>query len=308
MKEITGNLKRDMRELLGESAHLFTGFFKRGACTVRAVADKWKSFARDISSAVDELMKPPFLEGGPEAPAPLLSPELEPIVTVVESTDERFPVKLQMPLSQAERHIREVNRQYRKDDPEHQTVKVKIDYMKDGQTDRYFLPLKIGAAGSLLEQMREHVDSFRTDREKVSQLFHELPEEYRESAKEELTPFLDESLSNLSSSVLRYFQHHYDISELERHLKMQAAQMPEKMQSAFLNAQKEVVDNLRQSANAGITPEPIPTKERASCVAEPPRPAETERPRQSVKVKLRQVKKDHAGQKIPSKLHAGPQR
>ena len=68
MKEITGNLKQDVKDLLGESASLFTGFFKRGACTVRAVADKWKAFAHDISAAVDDLMKPPFAEGGPEAP------------------------------------------------------------------------------------------------------------------------------------------------------------------------------------------------------------------------------------------------
>lgn len=59
MKEITGNLKQDVKDLLGESASLFTGFFKRGACTVRAVADKWKAFAHDISAAVDDLMKPP---------------------------------------------------------------------------------------------------------------------------------------------------------------------------------------------------------------------------------------------------------
>ena len=60
MKEITGNLKRDMRDLVDESAHVVTGFFKRGVCTVRAVADKWRAFTQDISAAVDELMKPPF--------------------------------------------------------------------------------------------------------------------------------------------------------------------------------------------------------------------------------------------------------
>lgn len=79
MKEITGNLKQDVKDLLGESASLFTGFFKRGACTVRAVADKWKAFAHDISAAVDDLMKPPFAEGGPEAPMVSLDPEGEPI-------------------------------------------------------------------------------------------------------------------------------------------------------------------------------------------------------------------------------------
>lgn len=78
MKEITGNLKQDVKDLLGESASLFTGFFKRGACTVRAVADKWKAFAHDISAAVDDLMKPPFAEGGPEAPMVSLDPEGEP--------------------------------------------------------------------------------------------------------------------------------------------------------------------------------------------------------------------------------------
>ena len=70
MGEITGNLKRDVKDLLDESASLVTGFFKRGLCTVRAVADKWKAFAHDISDAVDTLMQPPFAEGGPEAPAP----------------------------------------------------------------------------------------------------------------------------------------------------------------------------------------------------------------------------------------------
>ena len=30
MGEITGNLKRDMKDLLSESANLVTGFFKRG--------------------------------------------------------------------------------------------------------------------------------------------------------------------------------------------------------------------------------------------------------------------------------------
>ena len=91
MKEITGNLKQDVKDLLGESASLFTGFFKRGVCTVRAVADKWKAFAHDISAAVDDLMKPPFAEGGPEAPMVNLDPEGEPIVTVTESMDERSP-------------------------------------------------------------------------------------------------------------------------------------------------------------------------------------------------------------------------
>lgn len=157
MKEITGNLKQDVKDLLGESASLFTGFFKRGACTVRAVADKWKAFAHDISAAVDDLMKPPFAEGGPEAPMVSLDPEGEPIVTVMESMDERFPIGKQMSLSQAEEYVRQVDQEYREAERTPQAVKVKIDYMKDGRTDRYWLPLEIGAGGSLLEQMQTHV-------------------------------------------------------------------------------------------------------------------------------------------------------
>ena len=79
MREITGNLRRDMKDLLGESAHIVTGFFKRGVCTVRAVADKWRTFTQDISAAVDELMKPPFLEGGPDAPLSTMEEGAEPM-------------------------------------------------------------------------------------------------------------------------------------------------------------------------------------------------------------------------------------
>ena len=43
------------------------------------MADKWKAFAHDISAAVDDLMKPPFAEGGPEAPMVSLDPEGEPM-------------------------------------------------------------------------------------------------------------------------------------------------------------------------------------------------------------------------------------
>lgn len=92
MREITGNLRRDMKDLLGESAHIVTGFFKRGVCTVRAVADKWRTFTQDISAAVDELMKPPFLEGGPDAPLSTMEEGAEPIVTVTGIIDRNFPI------------------------------------------------------------------------------------------------------------------------------------------------------------------------------------------------------------------------
>ena len=227
MKEITGNLRQDVKDLLGESASLFTGFFKRGVCTVRAVADKWKAFAHDISGTVDELMKPPFAEGGPEAPAPQLNSKDEPMVTVVESTDEHFPEKLQMPLSQAERRVLQISELYRAHNQEPQPVKVKIDYMKNGQTDRYFLPLQIGAGGSLLSQMREHISSYQANQEKISQLFHSVPDEYRKVLQKELTPFLHNSLDGLSKELLPYFQWHCGVGELGRQLEEQADMLPE---------------------------------------------------------------------------------
>ncbi|MFR3921652.1 MAG: hypothetical protein ACLTYN_06385 [Dysosmobacter welbionis] len=61
-----------------------------------------ESIAHDISAAVDDLMKPPFAEGGPEAPMVSLDPEGEPIVTITESMDERFPTGKQMSLPSGE--------------------------------------------------------------------------------------------------------------------------------------------------------------------------------------------------------------
>ena len=46
MGEITDNLKKDVKDLLSESANIVTGFFKRGLCTVRAVADSGKRSRR----------------------------------------------------------------------------------------------------------------------------------------------------------------------------------------------------------------------------------------------------------------------
>ena len=51
MKEIAGNLRRDVKDLLGESANIVTGIFKDGLCTVRGAANRWRNFTRDISGA-----------------------------------------------------------------------------------------------------------------------------------------------------------------------------------------------------------------------------------------------------------------
>ena len=304
MKEITGNLRQDVKDLLGESASLFTGFFKRGVCTVRAVADKWKAFAHDISGTVDELMKPPFAEGGPEAPAPQLNSKDEPMVTVVESTDEHFPEKLQMPLSQAERRVLQISELYRAHNQEPQPVKVKIDYMKNGQTDRYFLPLQIG--------------SYQANQEKISQLFHSVPDEYRKVLQKELTPFLHNSLDGLSKELLPYFQWHCGVGELGRQLEEQADMLPENERASFRSGVQEALDGLRQSINLGNIPEPPALyrertaqqeADRTALLAKAPRQF-----RESAKVRLQQLQKSEdkasplpqhePGRPVKSKYHS----
>ncbi len=83
-----------------------------------------------------------------------LDSEGEPIVTITESMDERFPLANRC-LSPKRRimyarWIRSTGRLKRTP----QAVKVKIDYMKDGRTDRYWLPLEIGAGGSFWNRCR----------------------------------------------------------------------------------------------------------------------------------------------------------
>lgn len=310
MKEITGNLKQDVKDLLGESANLFTGFFKRGACTVRAVSDKWKDFARDISTAVDALMKSPFAEDGPEAPVMELSPDAEPMVTVVESIEGNLPIGRQMTLSQANEEIRRLDMQYQEKEWIAQPVKVKIDYTRNGQTDRYWLPLQIGAGGGLLGQMKARLDSYRTDPETVSRLFDTIPEEHRAAFEAELTPFVNENVNKLSTGLLHYFHRHCDIAALEQQFDTQASVLPEKEQPSFRTGAEKTVVGLRRAINTGVPMEqPTVQRERAVTPAQPETADHQpirEKPRQSVRVRLREIKETEAGQPAPVKVRVRP--
>ena len=104
MKEIAGNLRRDVKDLLGESANIVTGLFKDGLCTVRGAAARWRNFTHDISGAFASLFK-----STNEAILPDLSPEQQPIVTIMESMDENLPVGTHMTLSEAETRIGDFN-------------------------------------------------------------------------------------------------------------------------------------------------------------------------------------------------------
>ena len=167
MSEIARDLKKDVKELLFESAAVVTSFFKRGLCTVRAAADKWKTFARNVSTAADELMKPPLIQEM-EVPATDLLPTDEPVVTVVESGDLNFPVGMKLSLSAANEYVRQMDAlSYDAKSTPH-TVRIKIDYTQGETRDRYTFPLQIGSGrGGLLEQMERNLAYYRADPERI---------------------------------------------------------------------------------------------------------------------------------------------
>lgn len=297
MKEIAGNLRRDVKDLLGESANIVTGLFKNGLCTVRGAANRWRNFTRDISGAFVSLFNSPG-----EALLPDLSPEQQPIVTVMESADEHLPVGARMTLSEAETRIGELNRDYWDSDEPERPVRVAIDYMLDGEVDRYYLPLTTGpGCRSMLEQMEYLVETNLNHPEEVSQLFADAPAGLRELLHEQFGPQLHSDLQKLAGRVMTFFQQHYTITKLEQQFQAQAAIMPEKEKEKFLEYAKAAVTDLRKAANTSKTI--APAQERAAPVS--PAPArDGEKPRQSVKVKLRQIKQERA--KVPARVKSRP--
>ncbi len=280
MKEIAGNLRRDVKDLLNESANIVTGFFKNGLCTVRGAASRWRNFTRDISGAFVSLFK-----SAKEATLPGLSPEQEPTVTVMESADEHLPVGTRMTLSEAETRIMTLNREYWNTDEPSRPVKVAIDYMLDGETDRYWLPLNTGPDhGSMLEQMQLLVKTSLDRQENEAWLFGGAPAGLRELLHEQFGPQVHDDLEKLATRVIGFFQQHYTITRLEQQFEAQAAVMPEKEKGKFLAYTKTAVTDLRKATNTSQTSAPVQERTAPS--------RNDDRPRQSVKVKLRQIKED----------------
>lgn len=305
MKEITGNLRQDVKDLLSESAKLVTGFFKRGVCTVQAVADKWKAFARDISTAVDTLMEPPFVGNGPEAPVQELDPAAEPIVTVMESEDSRFPVGMKLPLSQANELMGKADMEQSEAGRPPVPIQLKIDYTKDGHTDRYWLPVEIGTGGNLLTQMEKHIDKYLTSPEEVARLFQDVPEQYQGELFTMFAPLLKQGLRDLSTGVLNYFRRHCDISTLEHTSVLQAQALPEAQRESLLVSTNLAVRTLRRAANT--SQQPIAQHEHEH---EQQRPPQVVLPssRRSVKQKLRAIKESQPNRASPHKGRTAPQR
>lgn len=153
LKEIAGDLKRDVKDLLDESARIVTGMFKQGFCTSNGLQKCWKTFTHGLSSFAKALSDPDLF-------APKVLPEHQPLVTVKESDCEDLPVGTQMSLYEAEQRIEELNQARWDHDRPAESVKVVIDYRMDDEQDRYYLPLLIEAGrDSMLTQMRNLVES-----------------------------------------------------------------------------------------------------------------------------------------------------
>ncbi len=297
MKEIAGNLHRDVKDLLQESANIVTGFFKDGLCTVRGAVDRWKNFTHDISGAFVSLFQP----GSRDAAMPDILPDQGPIVTVMESGDPDLPVGTCLRISEMEARIGELNRDYDSLDKPDYPVRLAIDYRMDGEVDRYWLPITTGPGwGPMLEQMHNYVDSCLKDPAGVTAPFYDAPAGLAELLHESFGPQLQDDLEKLSTRVLGFFQQHCTISQLEQQFGKQAMAMPEKERNNFLQGMRKTIRGLREATNTGQGLDPV--RERTAPTRE-----ETP-PRQSVKVKLNKIKREQAKGPIHVKARTVPER
>ena len=289
MKEIAGNLKRDVKDLLGESASIVAGFFKQGLCTVRGAATRWKNFTSGISDAVGMLFQP-FEHTLPPKP----SPEQQPMVTVMESDAPELPAGTRMTLHEAERRIEQVGRERWNSDDRVSSVKVAIDYTMEGEQDRYWLPLKIGEGRvSMLDQMEDYVTTCFHHPDVATRDFYNAPEGLGALLHEQFGPQLHDDLEKLSTKVLGFFRQHSTISRLEEQFETQAEALPEREREKFKADMGKTIINLRLAANTGQQPAP------AQQTEQPP-VADTSRPRRSVKLRLRQIKGELAAEPAPA--------
>lgn len=297
MKEIAENLKRDVKDLLGESANIVAGFFKKGLCTVRGAATRWKNFTQDISGAVGTLFQP-FENALPPTP-PLDS---QPMVTVMESDDPELPVGTRMTLYEAETRIEELNHDWDYDGPG-KAVTVAIDYIMEGEQDRYWLPLSTGPGClPMLEQMENYVTGCLRFPGATTQDFYLAPEGLGALLHEHFGPQLQTDLEKLSTKVLHFFRQHSSISRMEQQFEVQTQAMPEKEQDKFRRSMAETVINLRRAANTGQVLPPAPEKSQ-----EQPAPVERsgqdegQQPRRPVKLKLQEIRARQGHRPDPQK-------
>ena len=137
--------------------------------------------------------------------------------------------------------------------------------------------------------------------EEVARLFEDAPAGLRELLHEQFGPQLHDDLEKLAGRVLTFFQQHHTITKLEQQFQTQAAAMPQKEKEKFLEYAKAAVTDLRKAANTSKTI--APSQERAAPVSAAP-VRSGDRPRQSVKVKLHQIKKERS--RAPTRVKSRP--
>lgn len=180
-------------------------------------------------------------------------------------------------------------------------VKVAIDYTMEGEQDRYWLPLRMGAGcGSMLAQMSDYVTACLSSPDIITLDFYMAPKEMGTLLHEHFGPQLQTDLEKLSTKVLGFFHQHCTISRLEQQFEVQALAMPEKEQEKFRTSAKEAIVDLRRATNTGQQrPAAQHEQERSNqpeAAAAPttptvkPRQKTGEKAQRSVKVKLRQIK------------------
>ena len=122
---------------------------------------------------------------------------------------------------------------------------------------------------------------------------------------EQFGPQLQTGLEQLAGGVINLFQQHYTITRLEQQFETQAMAIPEKEQEKFLQHAKAAITDLRKAANTSKTI--APAQERTAPVSAAPA-RDGDRPRQSVKVKLHQIKKEQSQVQPCAKSRPAPER
>lgn len=281
-----------MKDLLREGAGLVSRFIRKGLCTVRDMAEKWKEYDRASEESL-----PTFLKNKQPTQIPDTA---EPTVTILEGSLGQYRQGQRLVLSGANKLVYEQALQYGGSGKAPPALRVRFDYIAEGRLDSYILPVKLEEKGDLLDHMQAWVDNCRADTRFVTQLFDNAPAQHQDKLRELLAPVLRDSLNNLSTKVVQHFRRHCEISAIERQLRGQAQALPQNAQQNFYQTTQESIAALRRAANT----ETITAYSRPV----PARQAEEKQPRPSVRVKLQQNRARQAAKAAPHKTHTAPQR
>ena len=164
-----------------------------------------------------------------------------------------------------------------------------------------------------VDDSREGVEAFLKSPDMTCQDFYTAAPGLSDLLHEQFGPQLQSDLEKLGDRVLGYFQQHCTISRLEQQFEMQAEAMPVKDKKRFQESAKKTVTALRRATNTGQKPgapqHEQPEQDRASAPDRQPEPDSRQRPRQSVKVQLQQIKEGQAHkQSVVRKTRKGPER